>query len=72
MIQGSILFNIFFNEVTKLGGIKGKMILYADDLALINEHDPKEDVSNPIINDMNGHEHYTELPKSPKNDQQFQ
>jgi hypothetical protein len=51
-ILGSLLFNIFFNEITKIDGVKGKIILYADDLALINEHNPKEDVSKVIKHDM--------------------
>ena len=51
-ILGSLLFNIFINEICSIGGINGRIILYADDLALINEHDPKETVSEKITNDM--------------------
>lgn len=51
-VLGSLLFNIFFNEITKLDGLSGKIILYADDIALINEHGPKDDITNVIRNDM--------------------
>lgn len=51
-VLGSLLFNLYFNGVTKLSGVKGRVVLYADDLALINEHEPKETVTQKITNDM--------------------
>jgi hypothetical protein len=53
--QGSVLspllFILFINSITSLK-LNGKLILYADDIVLINNHATKEDVTNKINEDM--------------------
>jgi hypothetical protein len=50
-ILGSLLFILFFNDITKLP-INGQIFLYADDALLVNDYDKNEKIDEKVRSDM--------------------
>jgi hypothetical protein len=50
-ILGSLLFILYFNDITKLL-INGRIFLYADDALLVNDHEKNEKVDEKVRLDM--------------------
>ena len=49
---GSLLFILFFNGISVLNNLKGKLFLFADDAVLINSHSKKENIEQKVVMDM--------------------